>query len=422
MPNVVAPVTVQGNGADATGNEGERNEAAAEVQAMAGNGVEESEAVPNLATIPKAVLNLVTIPEAVSKLSSAPTLGKRKRTPTDSQAVASNSPAPPITGLALGRGTRSRKPPEKFTPETPAAATPKKSRTTSKSTVQPASPVTISKKMGKFRKLPVSKSSGKIPAARSNSPDQESDPPSQNLFENTDEDSDNDDQEPLPNPLQTLPEPVPVPPLEPLPEPSAFDFQPPEIEIDDFVEWRILDQEMRLVLADFTRVEVIHEKHKLYLGELLERDDVTVICEGLVPDTTETAAKAVMDSLRFCFGEKYYHNFSQFNQRQEEDGSVFFEELNAKVSMKVSDYCKYLDIIEGKGRWKSFTYVDADGETVVIQDATKVVFYMLDVDMADHMHILDGVFKARFKMKETLPGGAWCMMHHVSCFVSIALL
>ena len=34
-------------------------------------------------------------------------------------------------------------------------------------------------------------------------------------------------------------------------------------------------------IADFSRVDVVTCNEKLYLGKLIERDDITVVCEGL---------------------------------------------------------------------------------------------------------------------------------------------
>jgi hypothetical protein len=97
------------------------------VQAEAGNDVEseDGEQFPNPGTTT----------EDVSKLSAA-TLRKRKciQAPTDSAAVASADSLAPIAGLALTRGRRSTKLPEKFIPDTPAAKPirpPKKSKTPS---------------------------------------------------------------------------------------------------------------------------------------------------------------------------------------------------------------------------------------------------------------------------------------------------
>ena len=36
-----------------------------------------------------------------------------------------------------------------------------------------------------------------------------------------------------------------------------------------------------MVIADFSRVDVVTCSEKLYLAELMERDDITVVCEGL---------------------------------------------------------------------------------------------------------------------------------------------
>ena len=83
--------------------------------------------------------------------------------------------------------------------------------------------------------------------------------------------------------------------------------------------------------------------------------------------------------------------------------------------MKMSDYVDYLTIRTTNAEDRSFTYENADGTIETIDDATSVVFYLLDLDLAQYFGSFDKRFKKKHKMKEILPAGSWCMLTHVSC-------
>ena len=63
-----------------------------------------------------------------------------------------------------------------------------------------------------------------------------------------------------------------------LPKPQEFSLIPPES--DGCAQWSY-DGKTRVVIADFSRVDVVTCNEKLYLGKLMERDDIKVVCEGL---------------------------------------------------------------------------------------------------------------------------------------------
>ena len=63
-----------------------------------------------------------------------------------------------------------------------------------------------------------------------------------------------------------------------LPKPQEFSLITPES--DGGAKWSY-DCKTRVVNADFSRVNVVTCNQKLYLGKLMERDDITVVCEGL---------------------------------------------------------------------------------------------------------------------------------------------
>ena len=64
-----------------------------------------------------------------------------------------------------------------------------------------------------------------------------------------------------------------------LPKPQEFSLIPPES--DGGAKWSY-DCKTRVVIADFSMVNVVTCNQKLYLGKLMERDDILkVVCEGL---------------------------------------------------------------------------------------------------------------------------------------------
>jgi hypothetical protein len=194
--------------------------------------------------------------------------------------------------------------------------------------------------------------------------------------------------------------------LEPLPQPN-FSFLPPS---DDAVKWSY-DERSRVLTANFSEVDEITEKHKRLLGQFMERDDITVVCEGLFGLMKNE--EEFLESVERAFGDDPYHRFRQFD-RVEEDGHVSYNEHDGYISMKVSDFLSYLAILRDPATGdRLFSYVDATGSQQTIADALNVVYYMIDVDMPKFLHQLDEEYKQNFKMKEILPGGAWCMMNHV---------
>ena len=315
---------------------------------------------------------------------SEPTLRKRKRAPAASTANASKS-GESITESTAGKRTRRQT--DVYQP-TGANASPKKSPKSSKSPARSTanslkSPVASTDKAG--QKVHASQEANFKPATGHD-----------HFIEElayqycTNEDN-----------------------LEPLPKPLDFLFSPPQL--DDGVLWSI-DEKNRIVTANFSEVSVIDLEHKRYLGQLMERDDITVISEGLHPTLK---VESVMKYLKVNYGSRSYHNFRQFDQIVTEGNFVSYQEKDGQVCMKVSDYVNYLNMLQEESQPKTFSYVNGDGKVVGFEDVTKVIFYMLDVDMQSCMHWMDQEFKDNSKMKETLPGGAWCMMNYVSPTSSI---
>ena len=204
--------------------------------------------------------------------------------------------------------------------------------------------------------------------------------------------------------------PLPLPKLPPLPlpEPWEFHFRPPQL--NDRVEWSY-EETRRIVVVNLTDAIDIHWMHKQYIGQIMERDDVTLILEGLVSKLVEKMSdlKYLMEQLLIEFDDTMYPNFRRWDRVEE--GSVVRYKANSNLvcPMRVKDYVDYMQTLMGENPDLPFTYVDENGVEVSFQKATDVVFYMLDVDMPLHLLRINAAFKSEFKMKEILTGGGWCM-------------
>lgn len=173
----------------------------------------------------------------------------------------------------------------------------------------------------------------------------------------------------------------PLPPPPPIPSPPELvgnNDNPPDIT------WTY-DPTSRIYLVDFTKVPdgaAIPMLHKHFLGTLMERDDITVICEGLYDHTkfiNEATMKDFLYDLGHNFGTIPYAKFRQFNRivSTTDDTStaatkehVTYEEVDGYSSMNViSDYIPYIDqIVYGAAGPKEIHDDDVDKNLTVKSD------------------------------------------------------
>ena len=121
----------------------------------------------------------------------------------------------------------------------------------------------------------------------------------------------------------------------PMRVPFDFLFTPPDV--DDGVLWSY-DPEKRIVLGNFSTVQKIHWRHKRYVGSIMERDDVTLLMEGLLSKFCYKMAglKLLMKQLMAAFDDQTYHNFKRFDRIVGKDGFVNYRAKNSTVTpMKV---------------------------------------------------------------------------------------
>ena len=200
-------------------------------------------------------------------------------------------------------------------------------------------------------------------------------------------------------------------PLEPLPPPWKFELKEPVL--NDGVVWSY-NPKNRTVVADFSKVEWIHSRHKEYLAQLMERDDITVISQGLVEPVKDV--NEFLEALRLSYGgENPYHTFRRFDRVVKNGYATYRERTDKHITMTMGEYVEYLTIRTTNAKDKRFVYSNLDGTVEIIEDATAVVFYLLDLDLTQYFGKFNESFRESHKMKEILPAGAWCMLSHVSC-------
>ena len=197
--------------------------------------------------------------------------------------------------------------------------------------------------------------------------------------------------------------------LEPLKDPWDFVLRAPKL--NDGVEWSY-DPEQRIVMVDFSKVTVINEKHKLYLREVMERDDITVISEGFVRPVDDLLH--VLDCFERENKDTPFGYIRQFNRIVTGEDETYEEVSDGHLTMAVSDYVEYIRILTGDHPDQSFSYKDQDGRSITVEKTSDVVFYMLDIFMPRLFTTFNNEFEQNFKMKELLPGGEWCMLNPVS--------
>ena len=81
--------------------------------------------------------------------------------------------------------------------------------------------------------------------------------------------------------------------------------------------------------------------------------------------------------------------------------------------MSCTKYFQYLDKHSGRDPDHLFFYETLKKEIVEV-NATNVIFYMLDVDIATHAISVFDWYMSNFKLKEMLPRGDWSALKLVS--------
>eukprot|EP00980_Cylindrotheca_fusiformis_P021651 scaffold8505_cov130-Cylindrotheca_fusiformis.AAC.17 len=210
-----------------------------------------------------------------------------------------------------------------------------------------------------------------------------------------------------PQDLKQIP---PPPPFKPLPNTGKC-------------KWSF-DEFHRVLLADFSASAATNGDFKMdpvdemFLLETMERDDITVISEGLISFSSLNPEWWTMDYLKRVLGEEYYHKFRRFDTVVDSDGLENCVEVDGMYSMKVSQYIRYLEkrqeVMTGKGNKDPyFSFIDHDEKSHEI-DAVKSALYMIDFDVNRLLPNMYSNFLKSFRLPEVLPGGTHCMMNSVT--------
>lgn len=175
---------------------------------------------------------------------------------------------------------------------------------------------------------------------------------------------------------------VPLEPYEVLPG------EAPKIPEELKDNWHY-DEESRVLLGRFSTISEISTMDKLFLLKMMERDDISVVTEGMLRGIRSYVP---VDEIENAFGENPYHKFRRFD-RMERDGLNVYVESNQFVSMKVTDYIDYLTLLTVEGGDRAFAFTDNYGREHRIDDASRVVFYMIDVDVPKFLPRMNDEYK-----------------------------
>ena len=189
----------------------------------------------------------------------------------------------------------------------------------------------------------------------------------------------------------------PVRPAELKPLPPSAD--PPEFPSTGYCTWSF-NVDTRVLLANFRantnggKVSVTREDEE-FLLKMMERDDITVISEGLVDELDST----LLDRgyVEGSIGSEFHHKVKEFkNTPVKPRGCALTGEVNAHYeekgwySMTISDYFAYLDrrqtyidsktndvAVDGGDADAVFTFTDSEGKEISI-DASEVVLVSME--------------------------------------------
>jgi hypothetical protein len=210
----------------------------------------------------------------------------------------------------------------------------------------------------------------------------------------------------------------------------------PTLPSTGFCAWSF-DSDSRVLLANFRdpilaettkgKVTIVHED-EVFLFKMMERDDITVISEGLADGINPSLWNK--EYIRNCIGSEFHHKFRGFEKsshksfggdvaddEDKEETVVQYEEMKNWYSMTVSDYYGYLDrrqlVQNSNVESTTYSFSDSNGNEQAI-DVSKVVLYMVDVDMIKLLPQTYEDFRRNFKLPGILPGGSHCMMNAVN--------
>jgi len=145
---------------------------------------------------------------------------------------------------------------------------------------------------------------------------------------------------------------------------------------------------------------------------MMERDDISVVLEGLYPDF---ARQFSFDLLAATFQSAPYNKFRVFDRMVDDVTQIIsYKEREDFFSMLVSEFVTYMEMVKSGNTERSLSYTDIEGQQHILPSVKAVAIYMIDVDMPKLMPHLDEEYVKSFRMPEILPAGRMCMTNGVS--------
>jgi len=211
---------------------------------------------------------------------------------------------------------------------------------------------------------------------------------------------------PLPSKVTQGVRPQDLAPLKPPPPPPT----PPET---GKCSWSY-DDENRIFLADFRAHDgPMDPIDTRFMLEVMERDDLTLISDGLLDMMRLDRKLWTMENIAGTFLDEFYHKFRRFDST-----TNTVVEIDHLHSMRMSDYCAYLEKrakflagIEHEGPY--FSFEDHQGKEHKL-DVSVSALYCIDLDIKKNLKELYDDFLANFRMLSILPGGHHCLMNKVT--------
>ncbi|KAL7553995.1 hypothetical protein ACHAWF_017589 [Thalassiosira exigua] len=214
--------------------------------------------------------------------------------------------------------------------------------------------------------------------------------------------------------------------LPPLPPPPPL----PEMPSTECCTWSF-DEKSRVLLANFRDCQYAKQKRKIkvahedeqFLLIMMERDDITVISEGLA-DSIDSSFWT-REFIEGCIGSEFHHKIRGFAREPLEAKQV--KEKKGWYSMQVSDYFRYLDQRMSVKRAKldkpetngvpsgvedEFSFINSEGQSDSV-NVDREALYMIDLDLVKLLPLAFEDFQRNFELPGILPGGGHCMMNAV---------
>jgi hypothetical protein len=193
------------------------------------------------------------------------------------------------------------------------------------------------------------------------------------------------------------------------------------------------DKDTRVLLADFRqengKVELIEEDER-FLYEMMERDDITCISDGLANHIDPKSYDP--NTLFNAAGDEFFHKHRRFDKMKRQEFEALgethvtckYKEKDVSLAMQVKDFSRYVGMheaalkAEAEGKADAvetkFEFKDQSGTVHTIEDVRNTVLYMIDFDVIKLLPKLYEAIQNDFLLPGILPGGVHCMMNAVS--------